>query len=82
MTQRSIPLNGTYPPIPTPFNANGKVATHALTENLQTWNQYGLGGYVVLGSNGELVLLNEQERLQVLETARAAIPSGKLMIAG
>jgi len=41
-----------------------------------------LGGYVVLGSNGELVLLNEQERLQVLETARAAIPSGKLMIAG
>jgi len=82
VTQRSIPLNGTYPPIPTPFNANGKVATHALTENLQTWNQYGLGGYVVLGSNGELVLLNEQERLQVFRTARTAISSGKLMIAG
>lgn len=82
MTQRSIRLDGIYPPIPTPFDAEGRVATHALTENLQTWNQYGLSGYVVLGSNGELVLLNEQERLQVLETARAAIPSGKLMIAG
>jgi len=58
------------------------VATGALNKNIQTWNQHGLGGYVVLGSNGELVLLNEQERLQVLETARAAIPSGKLMIAG
>lgn len=82
MTQRSIRLDGIYPPIPTPFDAEGRVATHALNENLQTWNQYGLSGYVVLGSNGELVLLNEQERLQVLETARAAIPSGKLMIAG
>lgn len=82
MIHKALRLNGIYPPIPTPFDADGRVASDALTENLQTWNQYGLGGYVVLGSNGELVLLNEQERLQVLETARAAIPPGKLMIAG
>ncbi len=82
MAPQSIRLDGIYPPIPTPFDAEGRVATHALNENLQIWNQYGLSGYVVLGSNGELVLLNEQERLQVFRTARAAIPSGKLMIVG
>lgn len=82
MTQRSIRLDGIYPPIPTPFDADGQVATNALTENLQVWDRHKLRGYVVLGSNGELVLLNDRERLQVLETARAAISSGKLMIAG
>jgi len=82
MVHNALRLNGIYPPIPTPFDGDGRVAAGALTENLQTWNQYELSGYVVLGSNGELVLLNEQERLRVLETARAAIPSGKLMIAG
>jgi len=82
VTQRSIRLDGIYPPIPTPFDADGQVATNALTENLQVWDRHKLRGYVVLGSNGELVLLNDRERLQVLETARAAISSGKLMIAG
>jgi len=75
-------LEGIYPPIPTPFDAKSRVATKALTENLQIWNRYELRGYVVLGSNGELVLLNDQERLHVLEVARAAIPPNKLMIAG
>lgn len=82
MSQRVLRLEGIYPPIPTPFDADGRVATDALTENLRTWNQYGLRGYVVLGSNGEQVLLNERERPQVLETARVAIPSDKLMIVG
>jgi len=75
-------LEGIYPPIPTPFDAKGHVATKALTGNLRIWNRYELRGYVVLGSNGELVLLNDQERLRVLEVARAAIPADKLMIAG
>jgi 4-hydroxy-2-oxoglutarate aldolase len=53
-----------------------------MVHNLERWNQTGLQGYVVLGSNGEWVFLNERERLEVLRTARAAIPSDKLMIAG
>lgn len=82
MSNNVLRLEGIYPPIPTPFDAKRRVATKALTENLQIWNRYELRGYVVLGSNGELVLLNDQERLHVLEVARAAISPNKLMIAG
>ena len=82
MNQRPLRLDGIYPPIPTPFDDRGDVATRALADNLAYWNQFDLRGYVVLGTNGEYVLLTEQEKLQVLETARAAIPSDKLMIAG
>jgi len=77
-----LDLSGIYPPIPTPFDSDGKIATLAVSENLHGWNQYPLRGYVVLGSNGELVLLSAQERVRVLETARDAIPPDKLMIAG
>jgi 4-hydroxy-2-oxoglutarate aldolase len=82
MTTQSLRLEGIYPPIPTPFDDKGKVALAALADNLARWNEYGLRGCVVLGSNGEAVYLTEEEKLQVLETARAAIPSDKLLIAG
>jgi 4-hydroxy-2-oxoglutarate aldolase len=82
MTTPSLRLEGIYPPIPTPFDDGGKVALGGLADNLARWNGYGLRGYVVLGSNGEYVYLTEEEKLQVLETARAAIPADKLLIAG
>jgi len=82
MRRHALDLAGIYPPIPTPFDNTGKIAEQALTENLHRWNQYKLRGYVVLGSNGELVLLNKEERLLVMRIARAAISEDKLMIAG
>ncbi|MEA3239384.1 MAG: dihydrodipicolinate synthase family protein [Candidatus Bipolaricaulota bacterium] len=82
MNKKTLDLSGIYPPIPTPFDSDGKIATLALSENLHGWNQYPLRGYVVLGSNGEFVLLSAQERVRVLKTARDAIPPDKLMIAG
>ncbi len=82
MSEEVLRLEGIYPPVPTPFDTEGRVATNALTENLLFLNQYKLRGYIVLGSNGELISLNDRERLQVLEAARAAIPSDKLMVAG
>jgi len=75
-------LHGVFPPIPTPLDANGEVAYDALAANLARWNEFGLAGYVVLGSNGEAVYLSEDESLRVLEAARQAIPSGKAMLAG
>jgi 4-hydroxy-2-oxoglutarate aldolase len=75
-------LKGAFPPIPTPFDAQGNVELQKLAENLARWNTYGLGGYVVLGSNGEAVYLDTQEKLRVWEAARQAIPPDKLMIAG
>ena len=82
MNKSTVSLNGVFPPIPTPFDAEGEVALPALVENLERWNGYDLAGYVVMGSNGEAVYLTEREKLRVWETARQAIPPDKLMIAG
>ena len=82
MNQPALSLRGIMPPIPTPFDAAGEVDYGALVKNLERWNQYDLIGYVVLGSNGEGVLLDETEKARVWGTARRAIPADKLLIAG
>lgn len=82
MTEPLISLRGVYTPIVTSFNPEGDVAHDKMVANLEKWNQTGLSGYIVLGSNGEWVYLSEQERLEVLQNTRQAIPADKLMIAG
>jgi 4-hydroxy-2-oxoglutarate aldolase len=82
MSRTTVSLEGVFPPIPTPFDAAGEVAYGALAENLARWNEHDLAGYVVLGSNGEGVLLNDEEKVRVWQAARRAIPAGKLLVAG
>ncbi len=74
-------LGGVLPPITTPFQ-DGKLALDKLKGNFQKWNKTGLSGYVVIGSNGEAVYLNEKEKLKVIEVSREAIPKSKIMIVG
>ena len=76
-----IILSGVLPPITTPFE-KGEVALNRLKENLQKWNSTGLSGYLVLGSNGEAVYLNEKEKMGIIEAARQAIPTSKIMMVG
>ncbi len=82
MTKTALSFAGVFPPVPTPFDDRGEVAYDALDANLARWNQYDLAGYVVLGSNGEGVLLSIEEKVEVWQAARRAIPRSKLMIAG
>ena len=82
MTWQSLSLRGVFTPIVTSFDQEGNVSHDKMAQNLDRWNQTGLGGYVVLGSNGEWVYLDEEERLEVLKNCRQVIPSDKLMIAG
>lgn len=82
MATAGLSLAGVFPPIPTPFASNGEVAYDGLASNLARWNAYPLAGYVVLGSNGEGVLLSPEEKVEVWQAARRAIPPPKLMIAG
>lgn len=74
-------LYGVIPPITTPFE-RGNLSIKRLEENLKKWNRTGLSGYLVLGSNGEAVYLNEREKMKVIEVSRKAIPSSKAMIVG
>lgn len=77
-----IKLNGIFPAVPTPFDTEGNLSTDKLKENFNYWNQFDLRGYLLLGSNGEMVMLSQKERLEVLEAARAVIPGDKIMLAG
>jgi 4-hydroxy-2-oxoglutarate aldolase len=74
-------LSGVLPPITTPFQA-GEVALDRLKENFRKWNGTGLSGYLVLGSNGEAVYLNEKEKLEIIGAARESIPASKTMMVG
>jgi 4-hydroxy-2-oxoglutarate aldolase len=73
--------SGVMPPITTPFQ-DGKLAIDKLKMNFQKWNHTSLSGYLVLGSNGEAVYLNEKEKIKILEISRESIPSTKIMLVG
>jgi len=75
-------LTGIFPPIPTPFTADGELALDKLKANLAFWNKTDIAGYVVLGSNGEFPFLSEEEKLAVFETVGQHIAPGKVFVAG
>lgn len=80
--KKDIVLKGCIPPIPTPFDEQGKVDHHRLALNLEKWQETPLIGFAVLGSNGEAVLLKADEKLQIWKTAGQAIEGDHLFIAG
>ena len=65
-------LRGILLPITTPFHANGELDLDGLRLNIKKWNETGILGYVLLGSTGECVHLDEAERLSVITTARSS----------
>src|SRR5947207_1638307 len=75
-------LNGIFPAITTPFAEDGSLDIAGLRANFDIWNSTGLDGYLVLGSTGEVVHLDEEEKFTILETARACIPAALPMIVG
>ena len=77
-----INLSGLLLPITTPFSANEDIDTSALQANIDRWNDSGITGYVVLGSTGERVNLDEGEYLQVIDSARQAVLESMTFIVG
>ena len=69
-------------PITTPFHEDGALDFDGLRSNIRKWNETGISGYVVLGSTGERVHLNEDEYLRVITTAREEVSDDRLFIAG
>lgn len=78
----TVKLSGLLLPITTPFTSSEVIDVAGLTSNIEKWNRVGVTGYVVLGSTGERVNLDEREYLQVIETARQATPDNLSFIAG
>lgn len=77
-----IQLNGIFPPLPSSFDQDENLAPDKMRSNIKKLSAFDLHGFLVLGSNGELVHLSEIEKIQVYEMAREAIVPDKLMIAG
>ncbi len=77
-----IQLNGIFPPLTTSFNPDESLSTGHIKKNIELLNPYGLSGYLILGSNGELVMLSHDEKIKVMQAAREAIPKEKIMLAG
>ncbi len=75
-------IQGIFPPLPSAFNNDESISEGHLKNNIRNLNVYDLSGYLVLGSNGENMMLTQTEKIKVLRSAREAIPSGKLLIAG
>ncbi len=63
-------LRGIFLPNPTPFDEAGDLDLTGLRANITKWNATGIAGYVMLGSTGERVHLNEREYLEVIAAAR------------
>jgi 4-hydroxy-2-oxoglutarate aldolase len=75
-------LAGVFAPVPTPFDDRDRVDTGRLRAALARWVTRPLTGFVVLGSNGEAVLMDDFECDQVIVAAREAIPRDRPLIVG
>ncbi|MBZ5720446.1 MAG: dihydrodipicolinate synthase family protein [Acidobacteriia bacterium] len=75
-------LNGIFAPITTPFYPEGSVYFKKLEANVEHYSKTPLAGIVVLGSTGEAILLSDDERRQVLKSAREAAAPNKVLVAG
>jgi len=78
----TLNFDGIIAPIPTAFDSQGDVDRRALSDNVRRWSGTRLLGLLALGSNGEAVLLDEDESDVVLGTVRDAWPAGRLLLAG
>ncbi len=75
-------LAGVFAPIPTPFDDRDQVDTRRLTAALAKWLTRPLDGFVVLGSNGEAVMMDDFESDRVIVAARDAVPRDRVFIVG
>ena len=78
----ALNFDGILLPVTTPFTSDEQFDANGLVRNLNCWNGNGIRGYVLLGSTGERVNLDEHEYLQVIETARRTVPPGLSFIVG
>jgi 4-hydroxy-2-oxoglutarate aldolase len=77
-----LQLNGIFPPLPTSFNSDESLSEKHIRRNIGYLNSFDLRGYLILGSNGELVMLTHDEKIRVMHAAREAVPREKLLLAG
>ena len=75
-------IAGIYPPVPTFFDDDEELDLATLREHLKRLKAAGIANIVALGSNGEAVHLDPDERRQVIATVREAMGAEAQVLAG
>jgi 4-hydroxy-2-oxoglutarate aldolase len=75
-------LAGIYPPLPTFFGADEALDLDTLRRHVERLGEAGITGFVALGSNGEAVHLDDDERVRAIAAVRAAAGEGAQVLAG
>ena len=75
-------LTGVFAPVPTPFDDQDQVDIRRLKAAFARWVNGPLTGFVVLGSNGEAALMDEDESDRVIALTREAVPPGRTFLVG
>lgn len=77
-----LKIEGVIPPLPTSFDQNEELAPAKIKSNIKKLSRYNLSGFLILGSNGEMVMLSHEEKIKAYNAAREAIDNGRIMLAG
>lgn len=78
----SLDLSGIFPPLPTSFDRDENLLPDRIRFNIERLSRYDLAGFLILGSNGEQVMLSETEKIKAIAAAREALPEGRILLAG
>jgi 4-hydroxy-2-oxoglutarate aldolase len=79
----SLRLDGVFGPVVSTFKRDsGDIDCEAFSANVKAHIAAGQLGVVVCGSTGEAALLSEMERLELLEAARRAAPTDRMVLMG
>lgn len=68
----ALDIRGVYPPVPTFFGEDEELDVATLREHIRRLQDHGIRHFVALGSNGEAVHLDQDERRAVVRTIREA----------
>ncbi|MDX1567977.1 MAG: dihydrodipicolinate synthase family protein [Longimicrobiales bacterium] len=76
-------LSGVHVAATTPFDpVTGEVDLVAVRANVRWWLSQPVRGIVVVGSTGEAVFLDEDERRSLVRATRNIVPSDRLLVVG
>jgi 4-hydroxy-2-oxoglutarate aldolase len=75
-------LKGIFPPLPTSFDSEENLLPEKIRFNIGKLSKFDLSGFLILGSNGEQVMLSEEEKKEAVKAAKSALPAGKILLAG
>lgn len=75
-------LSGVFAPLPTPFDAEDRLDVERLQRVCRRLAAGPLAGCVVLGSNGEAALMDEEESDRAIAAARDQVPRDRTFIVG